>query len=208
MQKLVESIAQPLRVGEKVLWLMSGGSGGRVSVDAAKQLQDIPLENLYVTLSDERYGPIGHPDENWQLLLNDGFSLPGATLYRPLTGQERDTTTKQFASWLENVLESVDYVVGIFGIGADGHTAGIKPGSDAVEATTLTASYDGDDYERITITPAFMQHVDEAVVQAFGQSKHAVIRQLLERGMSLNEQPAQILKSIPIVTFYSDYKEK
>lgn len=206
--QLSTTIKKLLGEHKKVLWLISGGSGGKVSVDVAKTLQDTSLENLYVTLSDERYGPVGHADENWQLLLNDGFALPGASLYRPLIGLDRTETTTQFAAWLSTTLDSVDYVIGLFGIGADGHTAGIKPHSEAVQAVTLAASYAGDDFERITITPAFIRRIDEAVIQAFGEDKFATIGQLLTQTVPVDVQPAQTLKQLSKVTIYSNYKEE
>jgi len=208
VEQLTTTIAQLLATHKKVLWLVSGGSGGKVSVDVAKALQDAPLENLFVTLSDERYGPLGHKDENWQLLLDDGFSLPGATLYRPLTGESREETTRLLTNWLSSTLETVDYVIGLFGIGADGHTAGIKPHSAAVTTTTLAASYTGDDFERITITPVFIEHINEAVIQAFGEDKFPVIRELLTQDIPADRQPAQLLKHLPKTTVYSDYKEE
>ena len=202
VRTLTEHLAQ-----EKVLWLVSGGSGTLVTIEVANQLHTANLTNLFVTLSDERYGALGHPDENWQHLLDGGLSLPGATLYRPLIGASRDDTTRQFGEWLMATVESVDYVIGLFGIGSDGHTAGIKPGSPAVTAETPTAGYTSEDFERITITPAFIVHVDEALTQAFGAKKHPVIADLLERDVPLTEQPAQLLKTIPISTVFSDLKE-
>lgn len=203
-EQLAGCLRELLDAGKKVLWFMSGGSGGKVSVDAAKLLAGAPLENLYVTLSDERYGEVGHADENWQILLDDGLSLLGATLYRPLIGENQETTTERFGAWIAARLEEVDVVIGLFGIGADGHTAGIKPGSAAVASEDLTAVFTGDDFVRITITPACVRRVDEAIVQAFGAEKHATIRRLLEEDVSIEVQPAQVLKRVARVTFYGD----
>ena len=38
-------------------------------------------------LTDERYGPVGHPDSNWSQLLQKGFDLPQAKLVPVLTGR-------------------------------------------------------------------------------------------------------------------------
>ena len=206
--QIVDTIKGILANNKKVLWLMSGGSGGKVSVSIAKELSGTDISNLYVTLSDERFGAVGHADENWQLLLNDGLSLPGASLYRPLIGLDRDQTTKQFGQWLTQTLDAVDYVIGLFGIGPDGHTAGIKPNSEAVNATEFVASFTGEDFERITITPKFITRIDEAVIQAFGEDKFPVIDQLLTQSVSIEQQPAQILKDVPKVTLYSNYSVK
>jgi len=205
--QLAAAIREKLAAGKKVLWFVSGGSGADVSVEVAKVLKDADLTNLSVTLSDERYGPVGHPDENWQQLLDKGFAVPGATTYRTLIGKNRDETTQAFEDWVSNTADSADYVIGLFGIGPDGHTAGVKPHTGAVLSTSIATEYAGEDFERITITPAFIETIDEAVTQAFGEDKHSVIRQLLDEHVPLTDQPAQILKSIPKSALYSDYKE-
>ncbi len=204
--QLATTIKELLDANKKVLWFVSGGSGGQVSIDVAKKLQNTPLENLYVTLTDERYGPVGHANENWQQLLDGGFSLPGAMLYRPLTGSNREETAKQFASWLGATFDAVDYVIGLFGIGPDGHTAGIKPQSKALTAAALATDFTGEDFERITITPTAIERVDEAVIQAFGENKFVVINQLQTESLPAAIQPAQLLKEVPKATLYSNYK--
>ena len=95
---LARQIADQLQKGRVVLWLLSGGSGVQVCNETAKLLADSDLTGLYVTISDERYGTVGHADENMQQLLDAGLSLPGATVYRPLTGSSTGKTTHDFDS--------------------------------------------------------------------------------------------------------------
>ena len=208
VEHIVQSITAQLAHGQKVLWLVSGGSAVEAAATASHQLRSVDGSKVSITLMDERYGPVGHADENWQQLLDAGFEVPDATLYRPLTGAGHEETTAQFEAWLERALAESDYVIGLFGIGADGHTAGIKPHSEAIGTDTLAAGYVGDDFARITITPACLKRVDEAVVQVFGEAKHAAVRSLLHEQIEPAEQPAQLLKSIPNVTLYTDYTEK
>jgi 6-phosphogluconolactonase/glucosamine-6-phosphate isomerase/deaminase len=205
---VAESILRQLAEGERVLWLLSGGSGAAIATKASEHLRGNDLSNLSITMTDERYGPVGHPDENWQQILNSGFSAKGATMYRPLTGADRSNTTSDLEGWLKVRIDKPSYIIGIFGIGEDGHTAGIKPNSPAVNSTDLVASFTGDDFERITITFNMIKQIDEAVVQASGESKKPIIKSLLENVLPLNKQPAQILKTIPHVTFYSDNKRE
>src|SRR3989337_368047 len=89
---LAGTIGEHLDAGGHVLWLVSGGSGIHVGIRTAELLAGHDLGKLSVTLTDERYGPVGHPDENWQQLLTGGFALPGAELYRPLVDQDRGAT--------------------------------------------------------------------------------------------------------------------
>jgi 6-phosphogluconolactonase/glucosamine-6-phosphate isomerase/deaminase len=205
---LVETLTSHLQAGEKVLWLLSGGSGAKVCLEVAKRLQGLSLDTLSVTLTDERYGPVGHADENWQQLLDDAFALPGASLYRPLQGFDRTQTTAHFATWLKEHVQTADYCVGLFGIGPDGHTAGIKPESTATKASEWAADFTGEDFERMTMTFPAIEALDEAVIQAMGAEKAPTLRQLLETDTDRSSQPAQVLKAVKKSTLYTDYKEE
>ena len=195
-----------LNSGKKVLWLMSGGSGGKVCVEVSKRLAETNLENLYVTMTDERFGPVGHASENWQQLLDDGLSLPGAKLYRPLIGLDRQSTTTQFGQWLEGTYSKVDYKIGLFGIGTDGHTAGIKPIESVVNADGWAVDFDGHDFERITMTFDAISKLDEAVMQAMGADKAQVLDDFLNNDIDPKIQPVQILKSVNKLTVFTDYQ--
>ena len=206
-EQLAASIKKHLIAGEHVLWLLSGGSGINVVLEADKRLSGVDLTNLSVTLSDERYGTTGHPDENWQQLLDGGMILNGATLYRPLIGEDCEKTTDAFGAWIMQVMSAADYKIGLFGIGSDGHTAGIKPHSPAVEASAWAKCYQGDDFERITISPLVISQLDEAIVQATGQDKIPTLRTLVHESIDVNEQPAQALKSVPVCPLFTNNKE-
>jgi 6-phosphogluconolactonase/glucosamine-6-phosphate isomerase/deaminase len=201
---VVDVLREHLSRGERVLWLLTGGSGIPIAIQASQKLENINLTKLSVTLTDERFCPIGHKDENWQQLLNDGFSLPGATLYRPLIGADMQTTAERFDEWLTKQFKEADFTLGIFGLGSDGHTAGIKPHSPAITAESLATSYQGSDFDRVTISFNAIKQIDEAVVQASGNEKREVLHKLISETFPLAEQPAQILKEIPHVTIYSN----
>ena len=90
-------------------------------------------------------------------------------------------------------------IVGLLGIGADGHTAGILPGSPACDeddpgpAAPLAMGYKSGIHTRITITPAFFQYFDRAIAYATGEEKWQAVAGL--RAMKpVSEHPAQLLK--------------
>lgn len=203
---LAETLSAKLAEGKRVLWLLSGGSSLTIATQAASKIDSDNIENLAITMTDERFVPVGSPDENWQQLLDSGFSLPGAKLYRPLNGKSRVETTANLNHWLDEELRVADYKIAIFGMGTDGHTAGIKPDSVAVTSTELAADFTGDDFERITITPTMVRQLDEAVIQISGDNKRSQLEQLLHDELDVNQQPAQILKSVPRAVIYTDVK--
>lgn len=202
---IAQRIKHLLANGEKILWLMSGGSGGAVCVEVSHLLSGEDLTNLYVALTDERYGPVGHSDENMQILIDNGLALFGATLYRTLSGKSRQETTSDFADWLTSTEDQVTYKLAVLGIGEDAHTCGIKPGSSAVWSPRLADSFTGEDFERITITPTYLRTVNEGIIQAYGDSKHAVVSQLLSGGGDLEASPMLVIRDIPKVEVFSDY---
>ena len=202
---LAGCLSEHLKAGERVLWLIPGGSGAEVAARASQLLEGTPLENLTITLTDERYGPVGHPDSNWLHLAHAGMHVTGAHLVPVLHGEDLRLTAEQFADRLKELLPAADYRVGLFGIGGDGHTAGILPGSPAVEATELATAFTAEPFERVTATPAAIVRLDEAVVYAIGQAKHQQLERM-EQNLSVAEQPAQILKRLPKLTVFNDLK--
>lgn len=194
--------------GDRVLWLTSGGSAIDISTQIAKSLAEVDCSNLYISLVDERYGEIGHSNENWQQLLNSGFNIKKATLHRPLSSDSQKKTTENYNQWMVEQLKLSNFSLGLFGIGNDGHTAGLKPHSDVISSQASIASYSWSDYERITMTPKSITKLDIAVAQAFGRDKDSALHQLLTSNLPIANQPAQVLKSVNQSILYTDYKEE
>lgn len=205
---LSERLNEHLNRNETVLWLIPGGSAIAIAVEVAKRITDNPnLSNLSVTLTDERYGEPGHADENWRQLSEAGFMLNGASLYPVLNGEDGLATAHTYTTTLAELLNGADYSVGLFGVGTDGHIAGIKPASDAVDTHELTSYYVGEDFERVTITFEAMKQLDEVLIAASGEQKFPVIRAILHETYPLEERPAHILKTLSNVSLFTDYKE-
>lgn len=177
----------------------------KIAVEVSRALKEHDLSGLTVTLADERFGEVGHADSNWQQLAAAGFSLPGATLIPVLTGDSLTETVERWSTQLAELFESCNYRLGLLGIGPDGHTSGILPGSVAVEAKEPAVAYEGGGYTRITTTPTILGKLDEAVVYAVGHSKVKALQDL-QANLSDAQQPAQLLKRIQQITVYNDSK--
>jgi 6-phosphogluconolactonase/glucosamine-6-phosphate isomerase/deaminase len=204
---IAESIRQKLQSGERVLWLVSGGSTIPIAVAAAQALQTLPgVRNLTILQVDERYGELGHRNANWQALLDAGFSCGDARCIPILRAESLAETTQLYEADLRAALAHSDFRVGLFGIGADGHTAGMLPGSSAAQETErLVASYHGPDFTRITITTPAIAQLDLAIVYAVGHSKASALRALQQPG-DIIQQPAQALRHAAQTTVYTDYQ--
>lgn len=197
-------LSSRLSRGERVLWLLSGGSAIAVEVEVAKKLNSIDnLSNLSVSLIDERYGPLGHPDSNWQQLADSGFELPGAQIRPVLAGKDIQATAADYQTFLKDKLAASDFSFGLAGLGADGHTLGIKPGSPALETQNLIVAYDWEDYRRLTATARVIEKLDEIVVYALGREKLPQLKKL-QKTLPAAEQPAQLLKLCPKLIIFND----
>lgn len=205
-QYLADTINDHLQKGQTVLWILSGGSGGKVCAEVSKRLSG-DLSRLITTLSDERYVPLNDDDENWKQLVDYGFSVPGALTYRPIQGKDRAQTASNLGQWMEQQFGRSDYRIGLFGMGTDGHTAGLKPGTTAVSATGWATDFSGNDFERITMTFNAIRQLDEVVIQAMGSDKTEALDKLIHEDLDPTTQPAQILKSVQKSTLFTDYKE-
>lgn len=203
---LATTLTTHLQAGEQVLWLVSGGSNIAVAVETAKQLYLSHQEaaRLFITLTDERYGSLSHPDENWQHLLAAGFHVSGANLYRVLLDEDLRSTTKSFNDILEVQLKGADFSLGVFGVGSDGHTAGLIPHSPALKDVGWATEYQADDFCRITMTPRAIEKLSEAVIYAVGETKAPVLEELLTKTIPVDLQPAQLLKRVPKLTLFTD----
>ncbi len=203
---IASSINKKLKEGKRVLLVLSGGSAITVEVLVSKKIRWLGRNKLTVILGDERYGIVGHRESNWFLLKRAGFSLSWANVFPTLCGKNFLFTTKNFGSLIKKLIPDTDYKIGIFGIGEDGHTSGILPYSEAVNIKEFVCGYETPLKDRITITPQFIELLDEAFVYAFGENKWQALDNL-KKDLPIEEEPAQVLKKIPLLKIYTDYNK-
>jgi 6-phosphogluconolactonase/glucosamine-6-phosphate isomerase/deaminase len=203
-QRLVAELAS----GKRVLWLVCGGSNIAAEVEIMKTVPADLSKNLTVSLTDERYGAVGHKDSNWQQLLEAGFDIKSGKGMPVLSGGTFEQTVTDYAALAKDLFEKNDIVIALFGIGADGHIAGILPDSPAADETTkLAAGYDNPPYTRLTLTFPGLKQIDVACAIALGDSKKQALQKLRTQDIKLTAQPSQILKKLPEAYLYSDQIE-
>jgi 6-phosphogluconolactonase/glucosamine-6-phosphate isomerase/deaminase len=197
-----------LRSGKKVLWFISGGSNIPIAVKTMSvtrsRVSRECFPNLTVMLTDERYGPTGHADSNWQQLKDSGFDFNGIKSLPVLTGLPLKETTSNYGNNVELAIDEADVIVAQFGIGADGHIAGILSDSPAINDTEGVCGYESKSFTRITLTPWTLNRINRAYVFVFGSSKKEAIVNLRGDALPVNQQPAQVLRNIPEVFIYTD----
>ncbi|NVN97464.1 6-phosphogluconolactonase, partial [Candidatus Nomurabacteria bacterium] len=139
---VANSINKQLAEGKRVLWFVTGGSSIKVQSKVADKINTKLPGRLVITLTDERYGEENHPDSNWYQLKQLGFEIEKTKIITFLTGESFTDTTKRLREVLKEELDKADYKIGNFGIGIDGHTAGILPHTAAVDSPDLVCAYE------------------------------------------------------------------
>jgi 6-phosphogluconolactonase/glucosamine-6-phosphate isomerase/deaminase len=205
VQPLVKRLVAELTAQDRVLWLVPGGSNIPLSVKVMDELPSELTAKLAIFLTDERYGPVGHSDSNTQQLTEAGFNPKNATVVPALApGFDLENTCTRYAHAIEDAFSKAGIIIGQFGMGADGHIAGALPGSPAVLSDKLVVGYETESFTRITLTPRALKKIDVAYAFAFGNAKQEALDNLAHKELTLDKQPAQILRQIAESYVYND----
>jgi 6-phosphogluconolactonase/glucosamine-6-phosphate isomerase/deaminase len=206
IQTLIKIILTALEANKKVLWLVSGGSNIQASVKVLAALPKDKLPFLAVLLADERYGPVGHIDSNYQQFMDASF-MTDRLDFKPVLqdGLSIEETALHYAKVLDTALQDADLIVSQLGIGTDGHIAGILPHSFATEPTdSYVVSYKSDPYQRVTMTFNAFTHIDYDITLAYGANKHDALHRLQAGTEDSTTLPSIILTQVPKVMIYND----
>lgn len=202
-------LAHELEAEKRVVWLVSGGSNIHLEVSIMNQLRgrrELQLENLTILPMDERYGRPGHANSNIAQLQKNGFVAGAVDLIDILAHDVYfEETLSYYDDAVSEALALAHVVVGQFGLGQDGHIAGILPASPACDEDYATVTgYEWDDYVRLTLSPRALSEVSVAYVAAFGASKTLALQRLRQADEPLDALPARLLYEIPEVYVYND----
>lgn len=209
---IATALCDGLFAGKRVLWLTSGGSNVAIEkdvMDIVRNHASDHLSGLAVMPMDERYGPPGHKDSNVQQLRAAGFEPgPGMLVDVLLHNAPFDQTVSFYNDVAATALANANVIIGQFGMGPDGHVAGIKPDSPATEADESTvAGYDWEDYRRMTLMPAALRQITTGFLAAYGDDKRSPLTHLQKNDESFTTLPAVLLYELPDVYVYNDQIE-
>lgn len=207
---LADRLVYELIHGKKVLWLLPGGSNITLALavfNIIKEKTPNELANLSVTLTDERFGPVGHEDSNWQQYIVTGFDFSAVKASPVLKGLSLEETVAEYEREYKRLCADADIVIGHFGIGSDSHIAGALPGSPAVSSKKVAVAYEAPNFTRLTLTLFTIEKIDAAYAFAFGESKKLAIDGLRDAGQDINSRPAAILHKVEQAIIVSDLVE-
>ena len=172
-------------------------SGGRTPKELYTILGTKPYVNLidwdsvHVFWADERCVPPEHSESNFRLaqeLLISRVPIPGENVHRIRGEAGAENAAAAYEQDLKAYFGEDGYPVMdlvILGVGEDGHTASLFPGSfQVMENNRLAAPvFPGiQKKDRVTLTLPVLNHAQQVLFLVAGSSKQTIIRSILQEG--------------------------
>ncbi len=177
--------------GTASLCLAGGGTYGPVYRELARQAQ-LDWSRVEIWFGDERCVPSDDPASNYHMArqtLLDPVAIPAERVHR-MHGEDpdRDAAARAYAAALPPRLDLL-----LLGIGSDGHTASLFPGSAALSAEARVVAVTGPKPppQRLTITPPVIALARRVIVVAAGEGKAEAVAATLAPTGNLARTPAR-----------------
>jgi 6-phosphogluconolactonase len=188
---------------------LSGGTTPRGVYAAlaagARDRMPVPWERVEVFWSDERHVPPTHPDSNYRMARESLLSrvpIADAHVHR-IRGEDPDpiATAARYGAEVRSVIGTTDGVprfdLVLLGLGADGHTASLFPGSSALapDAPLVAAPWvEALQARRFTMTLPLLNAARVVMFLVAGAAKSQAVRDVLQPGPSTSWLPARSVR--------------
>jgi 6-phosphogluconolactonase len=173
---------------------LSGGNTPRsVYALLASQHKELPWDKLHIFFGDERAVPPQHPDSNFRMASESLLSLvpiPGKNVHRiraeldpESAAQDYEDQLRVFFHLTANDWPRFDLV--LLGLGDDGHTASLFPGTVALNECSRTVAANWVEKlqsYRITLTFPVLNYAAEVIFLVSGESKAQILSDVLKPG--------------------------
>ena len=194
-RELARGAAEHLVMLAPVTVALSGGSTPKVLYQLlAEEFRDqVSWAGTHFFWSDERHVPPDHPNSNYRMAheaLLSRVPVPESNVHRV---HSENTSAQEAADEYEKVIvPRLDLI--LLGLGADGHTASIFPGSDVLHETKrLVAApwVEKLNTYRITMTLPLLNNGASILFLVSGAEKAQIVKEVLE---GPKKYPAQFVQ--------------
>lgn len=180
---------------------LAGGSTPRMlySMLASEFKQEIPWDKLLIFWGDERYVSHDHEKSNYRMAreaMLDHVDTPASQIF-PMPTQPTNPrdAAESYAVTLKEALAPCDdrFDLVLLGMGDDGHTASLFPGSPALQEedrTVLAAPAPVDPKQRITLTYPILNKSRNVFFLVAGEDKAPGLLCAMSRPSEITECPS------------------
>lgn len=189
---------------------LAGGNTPRACYERLGS-EHLPWERIDVFLGDERWVPADHHDSNARMIeASLRAQAPGrkARFHPvPTDAPSTDEGCRLYGELLRQLCPgdppTLDVV--LLGLGDDGHTASLFPGTAAATNTTdLVTVGEGKGLARITFTAPVLSAARQVVFLVSGSGKQQALRRLLDPQESAERTPARLVRPQTPVLILAD----
>jgi len=185
-------IKKSIKEKDRCTFVLSGGSTPKSlyeTLASEKYRETIEWSKVYLFWGDERCVPPDHPDSNYRMVkeaLIDHIDIPQRNVFRIPAEQEPGEAAREYEETIKkNVGGSMQFPVFdiiLLGIGEDGHTASLFPGTTAIDEKErwVTGVYVPQlNTHRITLTLPVINNGRDVIFLVAGESKADVVRKII-----------------------------
>jgi len=185
---------------------LSGGSTPKSLYEFLAQdasADDLPWDKIHFFWGDERAVPPDHPDSNFlqaSSTLLEPRLIPAENIHRIMGELDPKTAAafyqEEILAWFKDTPPRFDLV--LLGMGTDGHTASLFPGSQALQDSQQNQWVTANQIPqlsswRITFTAKLINAAEQVVFLVTGQPKAETLFKVLEGPNLPNKYPSQLI---------------
>jgi 6-phosphogluconolactonase len=207
--RFVRLAKEAVQAGERFTVALSGGATPRTLyrlLAGAPWRGQVPWDKVHFFWGDERCVPPDHPASNYRLAHESLLSkvpLPAENVHR-LPGEEADPQVGA-ARYADELRRFFDLTAGtwprfdlvLLGMGGDGHTASLFPGTAAIgNRTDLVVAHYVEKLQthRLTLTPPVLNNAANIFFLVSGPDKAKTLQEVLEGEFRPSQLPAQSVR--------------
>jgi len=183
---------------------LSGGNTPRnVYSLLADEYKELPWDRIHIFFGDERHVPPTDPDSNFRMANESLLSrvpIPQNNVHRIRAELDPNTAAEDYEGQLREFFRLASggwprFDLIFLGLGEDGHTASLFPGSEALHETSRRVAANWVqklETFRITLTFPVLNHAAEAMFLVSGESKAQILSDVLKPGAK--KYPSQLVQ--------------
>ncbi len=166
---------------------------------------DINWERVHIFWADERCVPAEDKESNYGNAYKAFISkvpLPNANIHRIKGEEEPVKEARRYEEEIINFFNMKDtpsFDLILLGLGEDGHTASLFPGSDAVnekKRTAVPVFINDKTVPRITLTLPVLNNAKTVIFMVSGSAKSGILAEIIENGSKRNLYPADLVSPV------------
>ena len=203
---LLTSAEEATAAGHRALIALSGGSTPKKMGELlamAPLIERIPWDNLEIFWGDERWVPLADPESNAgeairgfldQAPIDPEHIHPFAT--EGISPEDSAAAMERTVRDLQGNADVPRFDLILLGMGDDGHTASLFPGTAAVHETgRLVVSHHVDklDTTRLTFTPRLLNAALKVAFLVGGEGKAEMLAKVLDGPVDVDTMPSQAI---------------